>query len=83
MKTKTYLSNKRAAYQTLINEAKLKGAWKVEPIYPLDFNQREIGIKAYFSSLNEKGNTVSRTDNTFMRYEGGEELFVGDLFFNL
>lgn len=85
----TTILNQREAFAKLINEAKAKGATKVESIVPNSGSEKNIeipegfsavGIKAYFTSINEKGNTVSRTAYSFEIYQGGDNLYVGDLF---
>lgn len=85
----TTVLNQREAYAKLINEAKAKGATKVESIIPNSGSEKNIeipegfsavGIKAYFTSVNEKGNFVGRTVYSFELYKGGENLYVGDLF---
>lgn len=89
--TTTTILNKREAIAKLINEAKSKGASKVEPIVPNSGSEknieipegfRAIGIKAYYYELNEKGNRVSRTACTYELYQGGEESYLADLFNN-
>jgi len=86
---KTAILNQREAFAKLINEAKANGATKVESITPNSGSEknieipegfRAVGIKAYYYELNEKGNTVSRTTNSFELYQGGDNLYVGDLF---
>jgi hypothetical protein len=85
----TTILNQKEAFVKLINEAKAKGATKVESIIPNSGSEKNIeipegfnavGIKAYYYELNEKGNTVSRTANTYELYQGGETLYVADLF---
>jgi len=85
----TTILNQREAFAKLINEAKAKGATKVESIVPNSGSEKSIeipegfgavGIKAYFYELNEKGNTVSRTSYSYELYQGGETLYVADLF---